>query len=176
MRSIGFLNRYFSELAKIVANGAKWAPVGTHENVPAKWSKIRFGKLCRSLIAPGRFRRLHMAGTDICGPYKSIAASLRDFWLRKTRFFGLAGAPSCKSYCLCVLTPTVRKLSILVQIRQKSCFSKPEVAQRRGNRFVWPTNVPAGPAEPTEAWRGGQESPSSRNSSFFGFGWYLRTI
>ena len=48
--------------------------------------KYRFLRNGSALVALGRSRQLRMAGRDICESYKSIAASLRDFWLRQTRF------------------------------------------------------------------------------------------
>ena len=101
MRSIGFLNRYFSELAKIVANGAKWAPPahtypkrGFHSEITL-WTR---GDLRRP---QRRFCRLRGPGTDIPGPYKSFAASCDVMWLPKMCFLlepVLGKLSACKGY------------------------------------------------------------------------------
>ena len=75
---------------------------------PPKTKKYRFLRNGSALVALGRSRQLRMAGRDICESYKSIAASLRDFWLRKTPFFVRPVHVRANPY-LCALAPTVRK-------------------------------------------------------------------
>ena len=59
---------------------------------------------------------------------------------------------------------------------KKSYVSKLKVTQRRCNRFVWSTNVPACYAESTEPSWTDRGSHSSEKLAFFGFVLYLRTV